>query len=409
MSNDLAVAAATAVLRVLLERALQLRTPPPLAGARVTTRRPDRVTGDAPGVNLFLYALTPNPGWQGSDLPTRNGDGTLLQRPLAALDLHYLVHAYGDDDALDGHRLLARVASALHADPVLRPSFVASVLEDLDDVPPLDYLSGADLADQVELVRVTPRVLSLDEMTKLWSACQAPLAPSLVYTASVVLVEADRRPHVARPVRRRTVTVAPGTSPRLTAVRVEGTAGGTAVLDGTDLAGPSTRVRIGPTTLTPAESTPTRLEVPLADAVPIGVHAVQVRHLEKPPADGDRPRVAAESNALPATVRPHVVLGPVAAGGVELRVSPPVERGQRLEVWLSAIVDATGALGASVAVRPAPATPRASASVSRFTLDLAGVAPGPWWVRVRVDGLESQESVESVDDPGAPVLTVPAP
>ena len=49
-----------------------------------------------PGV---ISGRTPNHAWNLTDLPTRRGDGSLTRRPVAAIDLHYLITAYGDDGA----------------------------------------------------------------------------------------------------------------------------------------------------------------------------------------------------------------------------------------------------------------------------------------------------------------------
>ena len=58
------------------------------------------------------------------------------------------------------------------------------------------FLADADLADQVELVKLSPTPLSLEEMSKLWGVLGTPYLLSLTYTATVVLIEADVTPTV---------------------------------------------------------------------------------------------------------------------------------------------------------------------------------------------------------------------
>jgi len=53
-------------------------------------------------------------------------------------------------------------------------------------------LSAADLADQLELIKITPVSMSTEEMSKLWSAMQAHYRPSAAYSISVVLIEAEK-------------------------------------------------------------------------------------------------------------------------------------------------------------------------------------------------------------------------
>jgi hypothetical protein len=89
MSNFLAIATVTAALHGVLSEAIALDE---VGGAEVTTLRPDG-NGEGlpdPGVNIFLYQVTPNAAWRNADLPTRRSGGELVQRPQAALDLSYL-------------------------------------------------------------------------------------------------------------------------------------------------------------------------------------------------------------------------------------------------------------------------------------------------------------------------------
>src|SRR5690242_1185599 len=114
MSNFLAVATATETLRQLLDAAVKTD----IAGAEATAVRPvggGGSTGSAPtlGVNIFLYQVTPNASQRNHDLPTRREDGALIQRPRAALDLHYLLTCHGDDKHHEPQRLLGSAVRVL--------------------------------------------------------------------------------------------------------------------------------------------------------------------------------------------------------------------------------------------------------------------------------------------------------
>jgi hypothetical protein len=67
---------------------------------------------------------------------------------------------------------------------------------------PLAYqsLSAADLADQLEQIKITPVSMATEEMSKLWSAMQAHYRPSAAYSISVILIEADKTTRSALPV-----------------------------------------------------------------------------------------------------------------------------------------------------------------------------------------------------------------
>ena len=51
---------------------------------------------------------------------------------------------------------------------------------------------ASDLADQVELIKITPAAMSIDDMSKLWTAIQSNYRPSSAYQVSVVLIEGTR-------------------------------------------------------------------------------------------------------------------------------------------------------------------------------------------------------------------------
>src|SRR5262249_1880890 len=162
MSNFLAIATATASLSQVLQAAIT----PDVPGAHVTTVRPD---GNGalpnPGVNIFLYQVTHNASWMNADLPSRRGNGDLIQRPQAALDLHYLLTFYGDDGHLEPQRVLGSVVRALHARPIITRDIIRQTIAK----PNFTFLATSDLADAIELVKFTPLPLSLEELSKLWS------------------------------------------------------------------------------------------------------------------------------------------------------------------------------------------------------------------------------------------------
>ena len=203
MSNHLAFAHVTAVLRDLLGSAIKDVNPGADSLARVD--RPDAVAKDFVGVNVFLYQFTPNPAWRNADLPTRRPNGTIALRPQAAFDLHYLLSFHGTDDKYEPQRILGTVVSLLHSQPVLSPEIVAAAAK--------GDLAASNLAEQVERVRLTPLPLTLEELAKLWSVFfQVPYKLSVAYQASVVLVEPDVVALPALPVREPHVDVVTMTS-----------------------------------------------------------------------------------------------------------------------------------------------------------------------------------------------------
>lgn len=198
MSNALAVAHVTQALALLIESNLR---PEIDMAVSVETRKPPADPPTEPTITVFLYQVTHNPSMRNYDLPTRASDGTLLNKPVAALDLHYVISAYGEDNELVGQRLIGCVARIMREFPVLP----ADVIEEAGERA---YLAGSNLAEAEQKVRFTPLQMDIDETSKLWGMLhQTPYALSMTYQASLVLVEGREEPERSRPVRRTEVTV----------------------------------------------------------------------------------------------------------------------------------------------------------------------------------------------------------
>jgi hypothetical protein len=197
MSNHLAIATVTAALGDRVHQAAEgalgstvnLHFARPSAPTGATTERK---------VHVYLYQITPNPALRNDDLPTRDSAGKLTRRPRAALDLHYLLSFYGDDQALEPERMLGAVARDIHAQPVLSPQAIG------DAISGRPVLASSDLAVSPERVKFTQAELSLDEISKLWSVMvQSPHVLSVAYRGTVVLIDAEESAVPAPPVLRR--------------------------------------------------------------------------------------------------------------------------------------------------------------------------------------------------------------
>ncbi|WP_031481595.1 DUF4255 domain-containing protein [Streptomyces bicolor] len=204
MSNALAIAHVTQALALLLEN----NVGPEFGEAvKVEPRKPPAEPPDHPTINVFLYQVTPNTAMRNNDLPTRAADGKLVKRPAAALDLHYLISAYGDDTELVGQRLIGAVVRTLHEIPILPKD----VIEQAGERP---YLAGSDLAEAAQRVRFSPTVMDIDETSKLWGMLhQTPYSLSVVYQASLIFIDGRETPVPAKPVERPEVRVLPFGAP----------------------------------------------------------------------------------------------------------------------------------------------------------------------------------------------------
>lgn len=181
MSNPLAIAAVTAALRNLLSAGIQADSD--LSGATVTTQPIDKARNsdnNSNQINLFLYLTMQDSAFRntavsGNVRPGENG------YPPLALDLYYLITAYGrDNDDVLGHHLLGRAMSVLHDHPLLGASEIKAAL------------AGNDLHEQVERIRITPQPMSVDEASKLWMVFQTQYRISAAYRVDVILIDSSR-------------------------------------------------------------------------------------------------------------------------------------------------------------------------------------------------------------------------
>ncbi|QIK07011.1 DUF4255 domain-containing protein [Streptomyces sp. ID38640] len=204
MSNALAVATVTQALALLIEHHLH---PEIDMAVSVETRKPPSDPPTEPTITVFLYQVSHNPSMRNSDLVTRASDGTLLKRPAAALDLHFLISAYGEETELVGQRLIGSVVRTLHEIPVLPQELI-------EEAARRPYLAGSDLAESPQKVRFTPLQLDVDETSKLWGMLHhTPYALSVVYQASLVLLDGHQKPVPAKPVQKPDVRVLPFGAP----------------------------------------------------------------------------------------------------------------------------------------------------------------------------------------------------
>jgi hypothetical protein len=237
MSNGLAISGVTAVLQYYLHELYAEPGSPFTSTVNVSCLAPDLVqesfgsNGAEPEnqVNLFMHQVMHNAAWRNVDLPSGGADGkTRLTSPPLALDLHYLLTVYATDywqaEALLGYALMM-----LHENPVLTRNDISNALQALSTAPepypgnPLTpFLGLSGLADQVEMIKITPETLGREEMAWLWTALKADYRPTYPFQVSVVLMQPQRQTTLALPVLRRRVHAHPVQPARILQVQPPG-------------------------------------------------------------------------------------------------------------------------------------------------------------------------------------------
>ncbi|WOJ90449.1 DUF4255 domain-containing protein [Methylocapsa polymorpha] len=415
MSNFRAVATVTATLQRVLQAAIQAD----VAGATVTTVRPSEGSSanlPTTGVNLFLYQVGVNPHRANDDLPTRRADGGTMTRPVAALDLYYLVSFYGDELKLEPQRLLGSTMAFLHGQPQLTRAQIQATVADASK----PFLAGSDLADQPDVVRFAPTSLTFDELSRLWSVfLQTHYVLSTTFRASTILLEQLISTRPSLPTRDVRLAAVPLQRPMISRVAAQAgngapiTPGAVVRIDGSDLVGDGAFVEIDGA-LTPTLSADDDL---ITLALPVGLaagpHAVLVRRGVKNGTDADaRPMFASNPVAFVLLPVIHKTANQydIAISGVQGAGASPRSAMVTIILILSIGVRQTATLellNAQAAVAYTfLAVPRASPT-TQLAFAIAGVAAGDYFVQVRIDGAVSPLDLDANRAPVSPKATIP--
>jgi hypothetical protein len=449
MSNALAIASVSFVLVDLLNNGLiDGDISAALGDVTVSALPPDRVDAlqhnGKSQLNLFLYNVTQNQAWRNVGFPSLDANGDRINNPPLALDLHYLLTAYGAEQ-YHSEILLGYGMQLLHETPFLPRGAIeqslsapTQVVEGTSGLPVnLLNLYTSGLATQVEQIKIWPQMLTTEEISRLWTAFQAKYRSTAAYQASVVLIQSNASTKKALPVRRRTVTAVPFNKPVISQVlSISNTSppiqgdqpilpGYSLVLQGSQLMGTDgTLVLIGTEQVTPAlgDVTMTSVVVEIPADIQAGTQTVQVVQpllLGSPPAD----HRGFSSEPATFVLRPVIEDIAVSSGVntitgqstnlIVLTLNPPVGPTQNVMLLLNQLPTAsppTAPLAYSFLAEPPyplaspPAVePGASAVVS---VPYSGVAPGAYLVRVQVDGAESVLTQDSSGIFNGPQVTL---
>jgi hypothetical protein len=410
VTTSLGIAATTAVLRQLLQNAIPAaQLFGVLGGIDVTALPPDRidVTAETSKLNLFMFQVRPNTGWRNADLPSHDDAGRRLTNPPLALDLSYMMSAYGAQN-FHGEILLGYGALVLHQTRVLTRAAVKATFAGGALPPDLALLATADLEGQEELVKLSMESLSIDELSRLWSVFGEKYRPSIAFQATVVLLRGgDAALAQGPPVLRARLATTSSINPTISAVEpamVTVGPGTTIDLVGAGLLTADTVVAFSSaeSAAPGAVSTPSRLRVTLPATLRAGVNTVRV---EQPARFETDLRGGPESNVAPFTLRPAFALkagapditigartntGQLTATTITVRLLPPVGKRQRVSLLLDETGVAPGLARHSYAVEAPPREADLADTTDTFAFTLAAVNRAKYLVRVRVDGAETE-------------------
>jgi hypothetical protein len=412
VSTTLGIAAVTAVFESCLQN---IYSTADLGTVDVTATAPDIVqttinaaADDHSRVNLFLHQITPNAAWRNVGLPSLAADGaTRLTSPPLALDLHYLLTVYASADCL-AEALMGYAVQFIHETPVLPRSQIRTTLQASTQIA--GRLATSGLADQIEMLKITPATLGREEMAWLWTALKADYRPTFPLQISVVLIEAPLPTQSALPVLRRGVSAVPALAMQIFTVLPTSGQAGAAPGDEVTIAGQS----LGATSLVkltnarladdfppfaPTEVTDDHVKFDVPDVpanLPAGVYELSL--LVK---DNTTQLIAQSSRSVPFALAPKILAAPaptVATNAdnttVTIACKPPIRSNQ------SAVL----LLNGNAAPRQLPdAADSPPTTAPSFVFP--ALASARYLARLRVDGVESPVSIRLQN--GTPVFDGP--
>ena len=413
MSNYLAIAGVTEVLRYMVQSAVEGVSP----GVKFYLDRPD-VTSKKTGtwVNIYLFQVTHNSSLRNMDLPERRSDGSVMQTPVAALDLHYLISFSGGDSVedmereIEAQKLYGATVALLNGQPIMG-SDLFEALTGAEDEAIAGLIAGSGLARQIESVRITPTHLNLEELSKLWSVFfQTPYTLSTAYQCSVVLMESEITPQPSLPVRTHAVRGVPFAQPEITSIQDEDggeiTPESTLLIEGSGLRGENVTLLLGSLEIPlPTEDVGNRTirvdlsDGGLVDADELRAGAVSVKliyKVEMVPGEEQSARFAWTSNPVLVPVHPIVESvaeenHPEEGAVLNIQVSPRVAPGQRVSLMLNEFEASDPVPHSYLLPR---LSPEDSDPTDTLIFPVSGVEDGTYLLRVQIDGVESLLGVD---------------
>jgi Pvc16 N-terminal domain len=405
MSDFFAVAGVTSVLKWLLSNALVsagLNSAFPTA-AGISALSPDLVTtggSEVPQLNLFMYYASFNPSYRNDSLPSKDSRGARVTNPPLALNLHYLVSAYGKNE-LDPEILLAWAMQMFHENPIMSretiQTLLAAMAADPGATPEMQAVARTTLADQVELIKIAPESLSNEEISKLWMAFNTHYRPTTSYQVSVVLIQETQPFKSNLPVQSRNVRALPLQAPMIDSVTPGSVAvGGVLIINGRYFIGDSPSDTViafddsPPVTPDSIQNGCVRITIP--NTLFAGVRTIRVIRNVRFGTPTDPHTGFASSPAqflLMPTITNTSPVPATVATPLTLNVSPAVGRTQRAALYI-------GDYAIDLDARP-PTDPATSATLT-FNIPATfpyTKPPTAWPLRLQVDRVQSKLTLDN--------------
>lgn len=403
MTNTLAIAAVTAMLKDILENRLANHPVAISIGdLLVTALPPDRITigsDERPQLNVFLYQVSQNRNadWVGRDQLAESKSNDLREskagkQTALALDLHYLITAYGAKD-FQAELLLGYAMQVLHDIPLITQEMVCTALKHAAAMTTFGALSQVlatmpidNLAAQVGTIKLCPEFFSMEETSKLWSSLQTHYRPSAGYQASMVLL--DRHSEQTNSSESTLIPMLHPTIEQISSPTKIIHAGATVMVHGQRLQGTFTYLRLTgrSSLLTPQTVEDKQITLLLPPDLPAGIQTLQVVHLNKSRSVGVE---EIQSNRVAFIIQPTIHAQIISIQPLQqdyqvnlaLTITPLINPSQQVVLLLNHLSNNLPLIQLTV--------PSIDIPTKALTVPLQ-IAAGHYWLQLQVDGARSE-------------------
>lgn len=406
MSNALSIATVTAVIKNLLENGLVSDAIASSVGdVLVTALPPDKIqvgSDERAQINLFLYHVTQNRNvdWISQEYRSRyTTSNTNSINPPLALDLHYVLTAYGAKD-FQAEILLGYAMQMLYKLPTITSETIENALKNAAETSTsgvfsqaITGLSVSNLALRVGQMKISPTFLSMEETSRIWSALQTNYRPSATYQVSMVLIQSDSTDKsevldlmLSEP------SIQQVTAPAQAEAHI--TVGSTLLIRGKRLCGDITKVRLSniDKLFTPFDVQDMQVSLVVPPDLRAGVQSVQIVHQTVITKEQNKNNNLVESNVMAFVLHPKITVetefipslqdGDLRSAEISVKFMPKVGKDQRVILQLNQISNHEPVAYSCLA-------PAQTEDTDTITIPLKNIKLGDYLVRVKVDGAES--------------------
>jgi len=418
MANALAIAAVTATLKDILNDGIVNGDLSDIGEIKVSSMPPDTLVGETEKncINIYPWKITHNSALTSLDLPAYSGSGRKISRGRLCLNIHYILTSTGTTD-LNGPIVMGFGMQKMHEYPVLNAALrktLSTPSIGLDPaILPADYkmLVAADLADQIENVRLIPSRTEDEDLTNIWPAFNSALRLSSLYQVSVVMIENEKKPEQALPVRSVALKVNQLLRPRISFIQKQsGDAnsivetstigmGNRILITGSGLASDHMKVRIGETQITPEidpadpakdRAASTQISLRLIGDLRAGVNLVIVEHIFAPGDENSRTRESSNPDSI--IILPDIQSVSVSpatdaalyTGVISITLTHKVGPKQSVELYMTPAAGSTGLAALSVKAN------KITSDQTEVTFSLNQVTLGEYLYRLDIDGAQTE-------------------